>query len=72
MSADVLLGLEYRSESTGSDLSIYPRVYSKKILENLETALYKKPNASIEILAEQVCADLKTPGNIAIFLANRQ
>ena len=48
----------------------YP-MYLHKVIESLETALYKNPDASIEALAEQVCADLETPDNISILLANR-
>ena len=48
----------------------YP-MYLPKVIESLETALYRNPNASIETLAEQVCADLETPDNIATYLANR-
>lgn len=48
----------------------YP-MYLPKVIESLEIALYRNPNASIETLAEQVCADLETPDNISIFCANR-
>ena len=36
------------------------------------SALYRNPDASVEQLAEQVCIDIETPDNIAIFLAHRQ
>ena len=73
VSAGLLLGLECRSEPVGSELSMYPQVYSEKVrvIESLEIALYRNPNASIETLAEQVCVDLETSDSIAIFLANR-
>lgn len=48
----------------------YP-MYLPKVIESLETALYRNPNASIETLAEQVCAELETRDNISIFLADR-
>ena len=48
----------------------YP-VYLPKVIESLEIALYRNPDASIETLAEQVCADLETPDNVDVILANR-
>ena len=49
----------------------YPK-YLPKVIESLESAIYRNPDASIEQLAEQVCADLETPDNISIYLAHRQ
>ena len=49
----------------------YPK-YLPKVIESLENALYRNPDASVEQLAEQVCADIETPDNIAVYLANRQ
>ena len=49
----------------------YPK-YLPKVIESLESAMYRNPEASIEQLAEQVCTDLETPDNIAIYLAHRQ
>lgn len=46
-------------------------IYLPQIIEIMETALYKNPEASVEALAEQVCAALETPDNIAIYLATR-
>ncbi|MCH5341413.1 MAG: FHIPEP family type III secretion protein [Acetatifactor sp.] len=46
--------------------------YLPRIIESLENALYRNPDASVEQLAEQVCADIETPDNIAIYLAHRQ
>lgn len=48
----------------------YP-MYLPKVIESLEIALYRNPDASIETLAEQVCADLETPDNVGVILANR-
>ncbi|MCH5339641.1 MAG: helix-turn-helix domain-containing protein [Acetatifactor sp.] len=49
----------------------YPK-YLPRVIESLESALYRNPDASVEQLAEQVCLDIETPDNIAIFLAHRQ
>lgn len=49
----------------------YPK-YLPRVIESLESALYRNPDASVEQLAEQVCIDIETPDNIAIFLAHRQ
>ena len=49
----------------------YPK-YLPKVIESLESALYRNPDASVEQLAEQVCADIETPDNIAVYLAHRQ
>lgn len=49
----------------------YPK-YLPRVIESLESALYKNPDASVEQLAEQVCSDIETPDNIAVFLAHRQ
>ena len=49
----------------------YPK-YLPKVIESLESALYRNPDASVEQLAKQVCADIETPDNIAVYLANRQ
>lgn len=49
----------------------YPK-YLPRFIESLESALYRNPDASVEQLAEQVCIDIETPDNIAIFLAHRQ
>ena len=52
------------------DRGNYP-LYLPRVIESLESALYKDPNASVEALAEQVCADLETPDNITFFYAGR-
>ena len=49
----------------------YPK-YLPRVIESLENAMYRNPDASVEQLAEQVCADLETPDNISIYLAHRQ
>ena len=49
----------------------YPK-YLPRVIESLEDAMYRNPDASIEQLAEQVCAAIETPDNIAVYLANRQ
>ena len=49
----------------------YPK-YLPKVIESLENALYRNPDASVEQLAEQVCADIETSDNIAVYLARRQ
>lgn len=46
--------------------------YLPRVIESLESALYRNPDASVEQLAEQVCIDIETPDNIAIFLAHKQ
>ena len=52
------------------DRGNYP-LYLPRVIESLESALYKDPNASVEALAEQICADLETPDNITFFYAGR-
>ncbi len=42
--------------------------YLPRVIESLESALYRNPDASVEQLAEQVCIDIETPDNIAAFL----
>ena len=49
----------------------YPK-YLPRVIESLENAMYRNPDASVEQLAEQVCADLETPDNISIYLAHKQ
>lgn len=49
----------------------YPK-YLPLVIESLEDAMYRNPDASIEQLAEQVCAAIEMPDNIAVYLANRQ
>ena len=49
----------------------YPK-YLPRVIESLENAMYRNPDASVEQLAEQMCADLETPDNISIYLAHRQ
>ena len=49
----------------------YPK-YLPRVIESLESALYRNPDALVEQIAEHVCIDIETPDNIAIFLAHRQ
>ena len=45
-------------------------MYLPKVLESLESALYRNPGASVEQLAEQVCAELETSDNIQNIIHN--
>ena len=45
-------------------------MYLPKVIESLESALYRNPDASVEQLAEQVCADLETSDNIQNIIHN--